>query len=83
MNRPRLLDLAGGIVILDSSAYERLAGRAIYIGTNGYAYFSTWRAQITVNRRNIHLGLFPTKEAATAARRAAELKYYGEECPHV
>ena len=40
-----------------------------------------WRAQITVNRRGIHLGLFPTLEAAIGARRAAELTYYGEECP--
>lgn len=42
---------------------------------------SPWRAQITVNRRNLHLGLFATEAKAIAARRAAELKYFGEYCP--
>lgn len=42
---------------------------------------SPWRAQITVNRKNLHLGLFATAEEATAARRAAELEHYGEYCP--
>lgn len=40
-----------------------------------------WRAQITVMRRNVHLGLFATKEEAVAARRSAELLYFGEVCP--
>lgn len=40
-----------------------------------------WRAQITVNGRNIHLGMFATKEEAVVARRAAELEHYGELCP--
>lgn len=150
---PRLLDLDGGVVLLDDDAYLRLPARP-YIGLNGYAYYSTqatgprtvhsfvigrreagthidhingdkldnrranlrvvtpqinqvnrkrlnrnnvsgfrgvqkttasainpWRAQITVARHNLHLGLFPTLEAAIEARRTAELHYYGEECP--
>lgn len=40
-----------------------------------------WRAQITVERRNIHLGLFATEAEAIAARRAAEREHYGEEMP--
>lgn len=40
-----------------------------------------WRAQITVDRKNLHLGLFPTMEAAVEARRAAEIHHYGEVCP--
>jgi hypothetical protein len=40
-----------------------------------------WRAQIMVNRRMIHLGLFESKDEAIAARRAAELDHFGEECP--
>lgn len=40
-----------------------------------------WRAQITVNRRAIHLGLFASREAAIEARREAELSYFGELCP--
>jgi len=40
-----------------------------------------WIAQITVDRRNLYLGLFRTKEEAIEARRAAELQHYGEYCP--
>ena len=40
-----------------------------------------WHAQIMANRRGIHLGLFATKEEAVAARRQAEVEYFGEECP--
>lgn len=42
---------------------------------------SPWRAQITVDGRNLHLGLFATRNAAVAARRAAEVRLYGEACP--
>lgn len=34
----------------------------------------TWPARI-------HLGLFATRQEAVAARVAAELRYFGEECP--
>jgi len=40
-----------------------------------------WRAQIMVNRRAIHLGLFETREEAIVARQAAELLHFGELCP--
>jgi len=40
-----------------------------------------WLAQIMVNRRAIYLGLFPTVEAAVAARAAAEMEHWGELCP--
>jgi hypothetical protein len=40
-----------------------------------------WKAQICVNYKVIHLGLFPTQEAAIDARIAAEIKYFGEVCP--
>ena len=40
-----------------------------------------WRAQITVNRKNMHLGLFATEAEAIEARRAAELEQFGELCP--
>lgn len=146
MNRPKLLDLPGGMVRLDEEDYIRLGGRSVYVGTNGYAYFSTnatgpitlhsfvmggavpgkhidhingdklddrkvnlrivtpslnglnrvglnknnssgirgvsfcpqisalnpWKAQIMVNRRAIHLGMFATEAEAIAARRGAE-----------
>jgi hypothetical protein len=37
-----------------------------------------WRAQIQVNRKKINLGYFTEFEDAVAARRAAEVKYFGE-----
>lgn len=40
-----------------------------------------WRAQIMVDHKGIHLGLFATRQEAVAARVAAELRYFGEECP--
>lgn len=40
-----------------------------------------WLAQITVDRKNIYLGIFATLDEAMAARKAAELNYFGEECP--
>lgn len=40
-----------------------------------------WRAQITVGRKNHYLGLFATRDGAVRARRAAELEYFGEQCP--
>jgi hypothetical protein len=42
-----------------------------------------WRAQISVGRQRIHLGIFATEGEAVTARRAAELKYYGKvfSCP--
>jgi len=40
-----------------------------------------WRVQITVNRKNKHVGLFATAPEAIAARREAELREYGELCP--
>ena len=40
-----------------------------------------WTASICLNYKLTHLGYFATAEEATAARRAAELKFYGEYCP--
>lgn len=37
-----------------------------------------WRAEITVNKKVIHLGSFETLVDAVAARKAAEEKYFGE-----
>lgn len=38
--------------------------------------YGTWNARVTVDRKTIHLGTFPTKEEAIAARLAGEEKYY-------
>jgi hypothetical protein len=156
--RPRLLDLKNGTVIIDQDDWPIVEPFTVYVGTNGYAYYSVWldgrswprtlhsllvgptdpgmhidhingnkldnrrlnlrvvtaalnqvnrkrlhpkntsgargvgfvpdlsstnpwRAQITVNKKNMHLGMYPTKEDAIAARQAAEHRYYGELCP--
>jgi hypothetical protein len=53
-------------------------------GTRGVQWvprLSKWRAQITANRMNYHLGMFPTLELAVAARKSAELKHWGELAP--
>jgi hypothetical protein len=148
------VEIAGGVIVLDAKGVEITSGLTMYVGMNGYAYYSRWsngksrprtvhsllmgtrrglhidhingdrldnrfenlrvvtpqmnqvnrrrlnrnntagvrgvtrgsstkpwRAQITVNRKNIYLGSFSTLEEAAEARRLAELKYYGEECP--
>jgi hypothetical protein len=43
--------------------------------------FGKWRAQITFQRKNYYLGLFENLKDAAAARKAAELRFYGELCP--
>lgn len=47
----------------------------------GDEHAKPWSAQITVNRKNTYLGIFETVEEAASARRAAEVKYFGKECP--
>lgn len=37
-----------------------------------------WQASITINRKQIQLGRFASKDDAIAARQAAEIKYFGE-----
>lgn len=42
----------------------------------------SWFARVTVKRKTIHLGSFPTYEEAVTARLAGELKYYGAFAPN-
>ena len=46
-------------------------------GVRWHKKSSKWRAQITHNKKHIHLGCFATIEEAIAARKAGELKYWG------
>jgi hypothetical protein len=42
-----------------------------------------WCARVMVNRRGINLGTYGTLQEAVAARRAGEIKYFGEFAPHL
>lgn len=54
-------------------------------GVRGVQYYKDfcptkpWRAQITAEGQNYHLGMFATMEEAVAARHAAELCFFGQE----
>lgn len=50
-------------------------------GIKGVYYFertNKWRTNITINKKNIHLGYYENLEDAIKARKEAEVKYYGE-----
>jgi hypothetical protein len=47
-------------------------------GVSWYKQKSRWRAQITHNQKDIHLGLFTNLEDAIAARKAAEKLYWSD-----
>jgi hypothetical protein len=46
-----------------------------HIGVRYYERYGKWRAEIKVNYRNIHLGLFDTMDQAIEARKSAESSY--------
>lgn len=56
--------------------------------TSGYTgvlprkgYPGLWQVQIKVNRKMLHIGYFKDKDLAIAARRRAELEYFGAFSP--
>jgi len=49
-----------------------------YKGVFWHHKANRWRAQIVINKKAKHLGLFDTPEEAGKAYREAELKYFGE-----
>ena len=62
---------------------ENLQNKSVYENnTSGYSGVSwnkdcnKWQAQITLCRKQKHLGLFATLEEAVAARKAAKIKYH-------
>lgn len=153
----KILDLKGGHVLIDENDWPAVSRLAVYVGSNGYAYYSTWAngksspatlhgflmghhpgrhidhingnkldnrrvnlrvvspqtnqvnrkhlnsnstsghrgvtarqtltagtrwiAQIGVSGRYVYLGSFSELDDAVAARRDAELLYFGELCP--
>lgn len=60
---------------------NRVIGSNNNSGISGVCYSkerNKWRAYITVNRKQIYLGMFINKEDAIQARLNAEIKYFGE-----
>lgn len=55
------------------SSANTTGNRGVRVGPNG-----RYRAYITVDRRQIHLGSFNGIDEAIKARKAAELKFFGE-----
>lgn len=49
-----------------------------YKGVIWYNKLNKWRAYITINKKQIHLGYFNTKEDAARAYNIAAIKYFGE-----
>lgn len=49
-------------------------------GVNFNNRVGKWRAYISINRKQIHLGWFVNKEDAIKARQRAEIQYFGEFC---
>lgn len=56
----------------------RTKGREAPIGVWYDRRRQNWRAEIYVNTKRHHLGVFPTREAAATARSDAELRLHGE-----
>jgi hypothetical protein len=61
-----------------ANTYSRSTNTSGIKGVNWNKATSSWRAKIQVDKRRIHLGLFPTKELAAAAYAAEAVTYFGE-----
>ena len=51
------------------------------LGVNWFEKTNKWKVAIRKNHKKIHLGYFVNQEDAIAARKAAELQYFGEFAP--
>ena len=57
------------------------SSRSNILGVRWCKARNKWKAAIQNNRKSIHLGSFANQEDAIAARKAAELQYFGEFAP--
>lgn len=58
--------------------HKRSDNTSGYKGVSFHKHVNKWQAYIYVSRKRIHLGYFPTKEAAYSAYCAAAKMYHGE-----
>lgn len=63
-----------------NSSNKRMDGRNTsgVTGVSWYKAYGKWNAQIHVHSKRLNLGYFERIEDAAAARRAAEVRYFGE-----
>lgn len=80
-NNPNNLRLATNAENLQNRTGLELRNSSGVTGVGFHNAGRKWYAQIRVNGKTIHLGLFDAFEEAVMARRAAELRYYGEFAP--
>jgi hypothetical protein len=76
----RLLNLRSATVIdsnRNSGTAPRADSRSGFRGVSWFASRGMWRATITVNKRQVHLGYFTDPAAAHAAYVRAKIKYHG------
>jgi hypothetical protein len=71
------------ICLLRQNSYNKKKRQHVssrYIGVSRFkqSKINPWQAYIKIGRKGTHLGLFPTEEAAAAARDGAALKLFGE-----
>lgn len=67
------------LVTWKQNCYNTRTNKNNTSGYKGVSYYhDRWRAYITVDGRQKHLGTFPTKEAAALAYNVAAAEHYGE-----
>jgi hypothetical protein len=66
----------------EATASQNIANRLHNVGESGLRgvdrHGRGWRAKIKVNRKAIYLGIFDTKEEASAVYKTARDRYFGE-----
>jgi len=83
INGNRLDNRRDNLRVVTPAVNQRNRHRLNKNNTSGYrgvarSTHGTWRAEIRVDRRKIHLGYFDSREEAFAARVQAEARYFGE-----